>query len=222
MEEKDIFDVRERYRQRWEKYGYNPKTLGWNKGRQMIRFAVAFENVRSEEYASVLDVGCGFGDLFGYLKSQNWPGRYIGVDIVPELIAGAERLFCEKNASFHLLDIQQQPLSEQAAMGIALGVFNWKLRQDNMEFIRLMLEQMWDATTEVVVLDFLSNSADIQHEHNFYADPGEILNLARRFSRRVLLYHAYMPFEFQVKIWHNDSFPVSFPVFESHRTLSTK
>jgi hypothetical protein len=38
------------YRKRWLEYGYDPRTLGWNKDCQWVRFEAAFEGVRPDEY----------------------------------------------------------------------------------------------------------------------------------------------------------------------------
>jgi SAM-dependent methyltransferase len=36
---------------------------------------------------SVLDVGCGFGVLPGWLAEAGWSGGYLGVDVCPEFVA---------------------------------------------------------------------------------------------------------------------------------------
>ena len=218
----DFRKTRERYRKRWEKYGYDPRTLGWNKGRQGVRFTAAIENLRYQEFASVLDVGCGFGDFFGHLRGKGWDGQYTGVDIVPELIREARRRHLGEKVIFHCRDMERRPLEVTAAMGVVLGVFNHRLIRDNMEFISSMLEIVWKSTTAVVVLDFLSARADIQRDDLFYADPEAIYRLATRFSRRVMIHHAYAPFEFQVKIWHDDAFSISAPVFSPYVSLVDK
>lgn len=99
-------------------------------------------------------------------------------------------------------------------MGLAIGVFNHRLRNDDHRaFIEAMVSAIWESTTHVVVVDFLSNSADRPRDDLFFADPREMFELARRFSRRVVLHHGYMPFEFQVKLWHDDSFDTAAPAF---------
>jgi len=220
LKEEDIKETKDRYRKRWIEFGDDPRTLGWNKGRQHVRFAAALEGLSMEDYASVLDVGCGFGDLLLYLKKEGWNGQYTGIDIVPELIAEARRKHDEsQGASFCCIDILDHSIDTHAAMAVALGVCNHKLQSDNMDFISTMLEVMWNSASKVVVLDFLSTTADIRHENLFYADPQTIYGLARRFTRRVMIHHAYMPFEFQVKIWKDDSFLPTAPVFCRYKPL---
>lgn len=42
---------------------------------------------------SLLDVGCGFADLYFYLKQQGIPTHYQGIDIVKEFSAKASALY---------------------------------------------------------------------------------------------------------------------------------
>ena len=49
-----------RYTERFDKYGYSPKTLGWDKGKQNIRFDILISQFDLLN-KSILDIGCGFG-----------------------------------------------------------------------------------------------------------------------------------------------------------------
>jgi SAM-dependent methyltransferase len=224
MRDEDRTELLERYGQRWREYGYDSRTLGWNKDCQWVRFEAAFEGVRENECRSLVDIGCGFGDLLGYLRQRGWKGRYTGVELVPELIAEARKRYAnDAAATFISADGQTFALPSKADMAVALGIFNHRLHQDNFEFVRQTIENMWGLTEKILVCDFLSTSSDPdrRREDLFYADPRDIYGLAARYSRRVAIHHAYMPFEFQVKIWHEDSFEISAPVFPPYRRLAS-
>ena len=225
MWEQDIADTRERYRARYREHGYSPVTLGWNKDCRAVRFEAALEGLREHEYTSILDVGCGFADLLGYLRNRGWKGQYTGVDLVPELLQEArERYGCSTEAAFDCLDISGQSCQIKADMAVALGIFNHKVRQGNLEFIGTMLEAMWNCSARVVVCDFLSTSSEIERRKDnlYYADPRVIYEIASRYSRRIMIHHSYMPFEFQVKIWHDDSYAVEVPVFPPYCDLASR
>ena len=57
------------YNDNLAKYGYNVKALGWLNGRQKVRFS-ALTNIGNLQNSKILDVGCSFGDLYGYLKKE--------------------------------------------------------------------------------------------------------------------------------------------------------
>jgi SAM-dependent methyltransferase len=222
MWEEDIRETRERYSQRWKQHGYSPLTLGWNKGLQEVRFEAALETLGFESCASVLDVGCGFGDLFGYLHERGWNGTYTGVDLVPELIEEARSRW-GANARFECLDISAQSSDVSAYLVLAIGIFNHRLHQPNLDFFRTMFEAMWSRSKGLVVCDFLSSTAEPgrRQPNLFYADPSDIYKIASSYSRRIQIHHAYMPFEFQLKVWRDDSFTPDSPVFTSDRGTSS-
>lgn len=224
MLDRDRNELHERYRKRWEQFGYDSRTLGWNKDCQWVRFDAAFEGLRDQDFKSVLDVGCGFGDLLGYLRSNGWRGRYTGIDVVDELVAEARRRYSsDLTAEFVCGDIAGFHGPHRADLAVAIGVFNHRLNQDNLEFITETIHKMWTATAKVVVCDFLSTSSEVERRDRdlYYADPARLYQLASGYSRRVMIHHAYMPFEFQVKIWHDDSFEQSAPVFAPYARLAS-
>jgi SAM-dependent methyltransferase len=223
MWEQDKAETTERYLARWRLYGYDPRTLGWNKDCQWVRFAAAFEGLQEDEYSSILDIGCGFGDLLQFLRLRGWAGRYIGVDLVPELIReAAARHANDPDAEFVSDDGESYAPAQPCDLAIAVGVFNHRVKQGNLDFIRAMVGRMWQSSSRVLVCDFLSTSSDVERRQPnlYYADPQEIFALASSYSRRIQLHHAYMPFEFQVKIWRDDSFTVAQPVFAPYSHMA--
>lgn len=214
MLEEDRAEAVERYRARYRQFGHDPRTLGWNKGRQHVRFAAVLDTI-GMQFESVLDVGCGFGDFFGHLSERGWKGSYLGIDICSELLEEGRRQFGPMGARFECVDLSSDSLPETADAAIAIGVFNHRLRGDNRAFIAEMLHAMWNHSKRVVVADFLSDTADRPRPELFHAKPDEILRMALGLSKRVRLEHSYMPFEFLAAIWHDDSFSPDCPVFEA-------
>jgi SAM-dependent methyltransferase len=215
MLDEDRGETRARYAARYREFGYDPRTLGWHKGRQRVRFAAALETVGTR-FGSLLDVGCGFGDLFGYLRDRGWQGNYLGVDICPELLDEGRKRFGPRGAQFECIDLSSESLAFSADVAVALGVFNHRLKGDNLEFVAQMLHALWAHSTQAMLVDFLSTTADRPKPDLFHADPDVILRMALGYSKRVRLEHSYMPFEFLVAAWHDDSYSVDCPVFEPY------
>src|ERR1700680_3801966 len=123
MWDEDVTELRNRYRERFAQYGYDPRTLGLHKHGQRARFAAVLEGLRDQDYSSVLDVGCGFGDLLDHLRRRGWQGRYTGVDLVPELIDEARRRHDKDDAaSFECADVTVAAREARAVMAVAIGV----------------------------------------------------------------------------------------------------
>lgn len=204
MRENDIESVRERYANRYHEYGYSPKALGWgNNGRQEIRFRHLLEIGYKYDH-SILDVGCGFGDLFAYLKSRGWKGEYLGVDLVPELIDEATRQ--HPDAAFTVCDFEQHDLERHFDLVIASGIFNFKLQSDdNYWHIERMLSKMYALASVGVAVDFMNTWVDFQHPLAFHTDPAVLIGIIRKITRRYVIRQDYMPYEFALYLYRNTS-----------------
>lgn len=206
MEDADRQDYIARYEGRLKRFGYSPESLGWGRhGRQEVRFSVLAEYAMRNRTASVLDVGCGFADLYDFLRARGWTGLYTGLDIVPGLLEEAHR----RNP---LLDLREADIVQigdgfpQYDLVVASGMFNAKLRAgDNRTHISESLNAMWGLARYYLAVDFLSTFVDFQQEGAWHTDPSWALALAHRFSRRVLLRHDYMPYEFALIVYRDDS-----------------
>ena len=79
-----------------EKHGLTCKALHWNSEEsQHLRFRVLLSLVRDElSTCKIVDVGCGFGDLYHYMTQK--PLEYIGIDLMDEMVQEAKkRTACE-------------------------------------------------------------------------------------------------------------------------------
>jgi SAM-dependent methyltransferase len=200
----DVQDAISRYQERHRKHGYSPLALGWGKvSKQDIRFAVMVQSGIGS-HSSVLDVGCGFGDLDAYLRAQGWRGRYVGVDIVDSLLEEARRQ--HPGIDVRNNDILTNPLREKFDYVVCSGIFGWVLKeQDNYDYIAEMLRSMFDHAQVAVSADFMSSYVDFVQPGAFHADPAKVLQLARQLSRRVAVRHDYLPFEFAMHIYKGNA-----------------
>jgi SAM-dependent methyltransferase len=201
---KDIEIYRDRYESRLAQHGYSPESLGWGKnGRQDKRFAVFSEVILQSDNASVLDVGCGFGDLYMFLKNQNWGGKYTGIDIVGKLLEVGRDIFPGANlieGNLSKLDISNHDYVVES------GIFNAALEfEENDQHIEDTLKVMYSKANIAVIADFMSTYVDFQKEGAWHSDPAKIIDIARKISKRFILRYDYMPFEFTLIIFKDDA-----------------
>ena len=75
--------------ERLSKYGQNVRSLWGSTESQRIRFKILAE-MGDFNNKSVLDVGCGFGDFYTFLREQNiHPAKYCGIDISENYVKNA-------------------------------------------------------------------------------------------------------------------------------------
>lgn len=205
MEQADRCRYVERYERRLEEHGYSPQALGWGKhGRQEVRFSVLAKDVLEAPESSVLDVGCGFADLYDFLTERGWRGDYTGIDIVPALLRVARQR--HPDLDLRELDISEDPDSLGTYdFVIASGVFNAKLAKgDNRSHILQSLEVMTRHARVAVSADFLTAYLALQAPADWHTEPEWLLSQVRQFNRRLMLRCDYMPYEFALILLRDD------------------
>ena len=68
-----------------------------------------------------------------------------------------------------------------------------------------------------LAFDFLSDKVDWRQANNFYCSPEQILRMAYKCSRNVVLRNDYMPFEFAVFINKDSSFLKDDTIFNRYK-----
>ncbi|MCL1945946.1 MAG: class I SAM-dependent methyltransferase [Chitinivibrionia bacterium] len=215
----EIIKVEENYRSKYKEHGYSPMSLGWDKGKQQIRFDILTSQYDFTE-KSVLDIGCGFGDLNETLKKyKNY--SYFGIDLVEEFINEAKTLYGKKdNIVFEYGDFLNKEFSRTFDYAILSGAFNLKFSSvDNYDFVKRVMSKTYELTNDGFAFDFLSDKVDYKLEHTFHYNPSRILEDAYKYSRNVVLRNDYMPFEFCVFVFKDDSFTKDDTMFNRYKNL---
>lgn len=191
--------VRDQYRDRIDEKGTTPEGLFWDSEESMqTRFGVAADTVDFER-ATVLDVGCGFGDLYGYLRQNgHTPETYHGIDVSEVVLAEARDRYGDAPAvSFERRNILRDPYeSEQFDVAAVFGAMWNKLESiDNEAYIRRFMRTCF-ACADTVVVNALSSyrQGDWSYEEFvYYYDPRTVFGYAQELTRNVRLRHDFEP-----------------------------
>lgn len=193
------------------KHGDNYLALDWNSPEsQKVRFHV-FQEIfvygRKAANISVLDVGCGFGDLYGFFKANGALDRhkisYTGYDIADKLIGAAKKKYPE--AKFEHKDILEEVNIAKFDYIFCSGVFNIRTAdlESHLEVVKAMLMRMFELANYGVAVNFLSEGAlpiadpeDLKTGRYFFFNPEKILNYCRTICSRYILRHDYHPGDF--------------------------
>lgn len=104
---------------------------------------------------TLLDVGCGRGDLLDYLRREGCaPAHYIGIEAVPALAAAARRA-CRADDQIIEGDFVREPL--RMFTGAEIVVFCGSLNTLTDGEVRETLRRAWDAAVTAVAFNFLSS-----------------------------------------------------------------
>jgi SAM-dependent methyltransferase len=145
-------------------------------------------------YKSVLDVGCGRGELIRYIRASQGDG-YLGIDIVPEMIESARNTW--PNMKFEVRDLRDEPRPAEAV--VASGTFTIS----NDEIFWSMLDAMWESAGKIMAFNCKSTWAPEDCASaggiSYLRDPAETLTECRkRYTRDLVLRHDYLDHDFTI------------------------
>ena len=75
---------------------------------------------------------------------------------------------------------------------------------DNENFMKNMMKKMHYICKKGVATDFMSDYVDFKDENLYYTHPEDIFKFCKDLSKRVVLRHDYLPFEFCIYVYKND------------------
>ena len=64
-------------------------------------------------------------------------------------------------------------------------------------------------------MDFITDYVDFKNKGTFYASPEKIFKISKKISKRVLLKHDYLPFEFCIYIYPDDKIDLKNNTFKN-------
>jgi SAM-dependent methyltransferase len=174
--------------------------LGWeNEKAQNLRFQVLYDHVDLNG-KSLLDVGCGLGNLFGFLTDKGVKLQYTGVDILEKMANEAAGRF--PGAHFIRGDIFSEALFQPESFDVVFssGIFNLNLG-NNIEFFPMALEKMLSLCREYVVVNLLHKRSEDSDEQYFYYHPDEVRNIISTLANtpvEIRIAEEYLPNDFTV------------------------
>lgn len=197
MREQDRKILRNFYRDNYRQYGHSIKSLGWIEGTQEARFTV-LTSIGDLDGSSVLDVGCGFADLYGFLREQGINVDYTGIDLNPEFIETARTLY--PDATFIVGDFEETKIPGRFDWAFECGIFNLKVHEHR-PFVENTLRKMFKLASKGIAADFLSPVSYDVSGQMYHPDPLEMIRYCNRLSPRVVLRCDYKPTEFCVYVY---------------------
>lgn len=185
----------EHYRSHFRQHGASHRAVLWSsENAQRSRFRVLCDVVEAQD--SVVDVGCGIGDMLSYLRTERgFRGRYLGLDFVPDFIAHCrDHHVQDELARFELFDAHGDPFPHGFDCFLVCGTFNnlMSTAQENVEWMCRTVENMFAVANKAVAFNSLSSYVERHEADLFYTRPPEMVEwCAKRLTRKLSLRHDY-------------------------------
>jgi SAM-dependent methyltransferase len=191
------------FEERLTTHGATARGVDWNsETAQEIRFSQLAKVCSPTQPFSLLDYGCGYGALAGYLLRQQLPMQaYVGYDVLESMVLKARETYAGVPLARFTARLEElQPVD----FTIASGIFNLKLEvpaQAWTDYVVGELHKMDSLSQKGFSVNFLTSYSDPEYmrPHLYYADPCFFFDYCKRhFSRNVALLHDYEVYDFTV------------------------
>ena len=173
--------------------------VGWGSvSSQELRFSVLSE-VGFFKGCSVLDVGCGLGNLFDWLITSGISIDYHGIDINLAIIDEARRL--RPQVRFDVLDILDPDHNLSRYDFVVLsGALTIPVNHQDI-FINKMMSRMFELCKLGVAANFMSTHANHIEPGKYYANPSAMTEVCLSLTRKFVLRHDYMTHDMTVYLY---------------------
>jgi len=187
--------LEEDYDKSLSEFGPGPKALLWWDYRSMaIRFRELVKDIPVEG-KTIMDAGCGLGDILPYLYAKSVNFRYLGIDKKPEFIE-----FAKKHYEGHDFKVGD-PFNHRVGLYdvvVSSGVMNGNVN-NWMKKRQKMIANLFDQTGEVLAFNMAGGLRRIPDDSLIaYADAREIFDYCKTLTKHVRLNTEYLDKDFTI------------------------
>lgn len=186
------------YQKSLQKYGPGLRALQWrSKEAAELRYQQLTADI---DFAgkSVLDVGCGFGDIIPFILKKSKKFEYTGVDIVPEFIKLAQKKYPKHQ--FFIRDYFGNPMDDVFDIIISSGTLNFKI-QDALSYRKQAIKVMFDDAKEIVAFNMAGGHPQTENKKTnrvYFVDSLKILEYCFTLTSKLIFRHHYRRKDFTV------------------------
>jgi len=199
----DERQILEEYDRRVFEYKDGPRAAGWGSERSQHVRNIALVDVMRGGVGSVLDVGCGLGDLSIYLGDSK--PLYHGMDMCPGMVERARQRFPGRD--FRVGSPLWSPIPLRSFDYVmASGIFNLETEHAE-DLARATVMAMYELCRKAVAVNFLSDLSpwDKREDRHYYSSKDWFQWAAQTLTTRVVLRHDYRPNDFALYLYREPS-----------------
>lgn len=190
------------YGQSVAEFGDSNCAVLWNNAQsQYLRFFQLIKNLNIQDpEISVLDVGCGNGELYKFLHFCGFRGSYTGIDINENLLLIARNKYCAENVRFLKVDLLGDNFESNYDYVLMSGLFNADYGQD-FSWVCRFIGAMYNRCKKAAIFNMISTHVNFRDEGLYYVSPGELLSyVISHVTPSVVLIHNEPPYNFQIEL----------------------
>lgn len=195
-DKKRIVDL---YNRSLEEHGIqSARAVGWSgEFSQTIRIEILCQAGDMTD-RSVLDVGCGFGDLYDFLKERYQRVSYQGMDINPAMVEVARAK--HPGISFFAMDFGVYE-GQRFDYVLASGAFSFKV-PDYQNLYFGYIKKMFELCTIAAAFNLLNRDYHIDDDTFATYSADEVRDFCSSLTKNFVLRQDYLQHDFTVYLYH--------------------
>ncbi|GAC1347693.1 MAG: hypothetical protein NVSMB18_33490 [Acetobacteraceae bacterium] len=185
-------------------FGPTPRGVDWSSAAsQQLRHQQFLRLLAPNPDASVVDLGCGYGDFLGFLRAAGHRGRYVGCDVAGPMVEAARLLHGEsRDQAFVIGAAPPEPADYAIGSGI-LNVRRGATPDAWAGYVQATIDTLARAGRCGFGFNMLSLSSDPERRRPdlHYADPAATMaSCIARYGRHVAVLQDYGLWEFTLLV----------------------
>ncbi|HUP22833.1 MAG TPA: class I SAM-dependent methyltransferase [Thermoanaerobaculia bacterium] len=189
--------------------GEGAEGMDWrDRASQHLRFERLLAHLPPSPGDSLLDVGCGSGELLAFCRARGWKPEYVGIDVSEEMVAACNRRFGAGSAATTTL-AQLIREGRRFDLVLASGTFNVRQLTPHDEWRRYFhhsVTEMFALARRGAAFNIMSSRVDYRHDHLYYAQVDEMAKLADACGTRdFVVDHGYPLYEMTVTLFAREA-----------------
>jgi SAM-dependent methyltransferase len=177
--------------------------LGWRAEASQVKRFEVIATVGDLNGCAVLDIGCGYGDLRGFLDRSYSNFTYIGVDQMPQFIDKAKKRYGDCPATYFFQSDFTTVEFPTVDYVIASGALAYRCQNQN--FHLEMIRKMYAAATRAVAFNMLDAACFPEDELLVGHDFDRVVAFCRQLSHRIQVLRGYLVDDFTIFMYKRRS-----------------
>lgn len=207
MEDNKYHTIFQHYDKCFEAYGDSAKGVDWpNQEDAQKRYDTMLGVVKNlTENPSILDIGCGAGHFYEYLKALSLEQKvhYEGLDISSSFVRHCQSKF--PSLTWHCVDLLTESFDQKFDYVVMNGVFTEKLDlsfEEMLAFWKRLLLKAFEICNQGLVFNVMSTQVDWQRDDLFHLPLDTMADfLHKNVSKHFVVRRDYGLYEYSVYIY---------------------
>lgn len=200
--------LQKHYDSTFEEHGANSSGVDWgeNEERLRLRYQKMLAVITKSERTipSLLDVGCGFGGFFAYIKAKQLQIKYSGIDVSEKMIHWGRENYSGQG-DFVVGDVLDMDDKTHFDYMVCNGILTQKLETEGSKmdaFANQLIRKMFSLCRVGVAFNVMTSKVNFYANNLYYRNPAELLAWCMsEVTPYIKLDHSYPLYEYTVYLY---------------------